>query len=117
MLDLYKGRVLVTGGAGFIGSALVWELNRRGVDDILIADYLGHDEKWRNLTPLRFRDYIEADDLLRRVQDRSDALSNITAIFHLGACSATTETNAAYLIRNNFEYTKTLAHFALARDA
>jgi ADP-L-glycero-D-manno-heptose 6-epimerase len=103
----------VTGGAGFIGSALVWELNRRGVSNILVADFLGEEEKWRNLVPLRFADYIEADDLLMRVEVSPHAFEDITAIFHLGACSSTTETNAAYLIRNNFEYTKALARFAL----
>lgn len=113
MADLSKGRILVTGGAGFIGSALVWELNRRGCRNVLIADFLGRDEKWKNLAPLQFADYIEADDLLQRIELSSHLLSNVTSIFHLGACSSTTETDAAYLIRNNFEYTKTLAHFAL----
>ena len=108
--DLSQGRILVTGGAGFIGSAVVWALNRRGLTNILISDFLGRDEKWKNLPPLRFADYLEADDLLRNI----DSLTDITAIFHLGACSSTTETDAAYLIRNNFEYTKTLARFALA---
>ena len=113
MTDLSKGRILVTGGAGFIGSALVWELNRRGFHNILIADFLGSDEKWKNLVPLRFADYMEADDLLQRVEQSPHLLSNISVIFHLGACSSTTETDAAYLIRNNYEYTKKLAHFAL----
>ena len=112
MTDLSKGLILVTGGAGFIGSALVWELNRRGLTNILISDLLGHNEKWKNLVPLRFADYIEGTDLLPRLEKFSD----IRTIFHLGACSATTETDAAYLIRNNFEFTKTLAHFALERD-
>jgi ADP-L-glycero-D-manno-heptose 6-epimerase len=114
MTDLTKGRILVTGGAGFIGSALVWELNRRGLRNILISDYLGREEKWKNLIALQFVDYLEADTLLNAVRAGSPILNEITAIFHMGACSATTETDAAYLIRNNFEYTKELAHFALA---
>ena len=62
-----RTRILVTGGAGFIGSHLVRELNRRGMDQIVIADFLGADEKWRNLLALRFADYLEADDLFRRL--------------------------------------------------
>ncbi|HEX4232133.1 MAG TPA: ADP-glyceromanno-heptose 6-epimerase [Bryobacteraceae bacterium] len=113
MIDLAQGRILVTGGAGFIGSALVWELNRRGFQNILIADFLGETEKWKNLAPLRFVDYLEADSLLDLVKESSYLLSDIRTIFHLGACSSTTETDAAYLIHNNYEYSKTLAHFAL----
>ena len=64
--DFSDARVLVTGGAGFIGSALVWALNRRGCDNIVVCDILGTNEKWRNLTPLRFADYVEAEELLRR---------------------------------------------------
>jgi ADP-L-glycero-D-manno-heptose 6-epimerase len=115
--DSTQSRILVTGGAGFIGSALIWDLNQRGVDDILVADFLGTDEKWRNLSPLRFNDYLEADELLQRVEADDPALSDIELVFHLGACSSTTERDAAYLIRNNFEYTKKLARWALAHDA
>jgi len=108
-------RILVTGGAGFIGSGLVWELNRHGCENIVVADFLGTSEKWRNLTPLRFEDYLEADELLPHLQ--SGILGKFDAVLHLGACSATTEKDAAYLIRNNFEFTKDLAAWSLANEA
>jgi len=106
-------RVLVTGGAGFIGSALVWALNRRGVERVVVCDRLGTDAKWRNLAPLAFEDYLEADDLLPRLE--RGALGAFDCVLHMGACSATTERDASYLARNNFELTKHLAEWALAR--
>ena len=113
--DFSGARVLVTGGAGFIGSALIWGLNRRGCEDIVICDVLGTSEKWRNLTPLRFADYLEADALLPRLQ--SGALGKFGLVLHMGACSATTELDASYLIRNNYEFTKDLAVWSLATKA
>ncbi len=110
--DFSDARVLVTGGAGFIGSALVWALNRQGCDRIVVCDRLGTDEKWRNLTPLRFADYVEADDLLSRLQN--GALGQFDLVLHLGACSSTTERDAGFLIRNNYEFTRDLAAWALA---
>jgi ADP-L-glycero-D-manno-heptose 6-epimerase len=114
---LENKRILVTGGAGFIGSALIWALNRRGLDNIIVADLLKEDEKWKNLMPLRFADYLEADDLQRLAREDAPRLRDIGAVFHLGACSATTERDAGYLIRNNYEYTKDLAAWALGRGA
>lgn len=112
-----SSRILVTGGAGFIGSALVWELNRRGYENILISDVLGTDEKWRNLVPLKFSDYIDAADLLESIRANTGSLGDVTTVFHLGACSATTEKNSDYLMRNNFDYTRQLANWALSRSA
>jgi ADP-L-glycero-D-manno-heptose 6-epimerase len=114
MTQIEKGRTLVTGGAGFIGSALVWALNRSGHDRILIVDRLGRSEKWRNLTPLAFDDYLEADALERALE--RGLLDDIGTVFHLGACSSTTETDASYLATNNFAFTRTLADWACRRD-
>ncbi|HLA96052.1 MAG TPA: ADP-glyceromanno-heptose 6-epimerase [Pyrinomonadaceae bacterium] len=102
-------KIIVTGGAGFIGSAVVWRLNELGYDDILIVDRMDETDKWKNLAPLRFADYIDADDFL----DRSPIFNDAKCIFHLGACSSTTESDSDFLIRNNFGYTKKLADFAL----
>ncbi len=113
-IDFSNSRVLVTGGAGFIGSALVWALNCRGCEDIVVCDILGANEKWRNLAPLRFADYVEADALLPRLL--SGALGKFDLILHMGACSSTTERDATFLIRNNYEFTKDLADWALVKQ-
>lgn len=105
-------KIIVTGGAGFIGSAVVWRLNELGFEDILIADRLDDTDKWKNLVPLRFADYVDGYDLL----DNLDDLKDVKTVFHLGACSSTTETDADHMIRNNYHYTQDLADWSVRND-
>jgi ADP-L-glycero-D-manno-heptose 6-epimerase len=105
------GKILVTGGDGFIGSALIWALNGCGREDIIVTGCLGTTEKWRNLVGLRFEDYLEADWLLHALD--SPRLDKISLIFHLGACSDTTERDCRYLVENNYEYSRRLAEWAI----
>ena len=114
--NLERGTILVTGAAGFIGSAVVWHLNSLGYTNILASDYLGSDNKFLNLVPGKIIDYIEADDLISLVKSNDSRIRNISCIFHLGACASTTESDCRYLIRNNFECTKDLAAFALKNN-
>ena len=105
--------IIVTGGSGFIGSALIWRLNQLGKEDIIIVDEFGENDKWKNLAHLRYADIFDKEDFGHMVQ--SDFLKNfeVETIFHLGACSSTTERNFDYLLRNNYEYTKFLCEKAL----
>ena len=107
--------IVVTGGAGFIGSAIIAALNKRGITDILVVDELACDQKWKNLRNLAFADYLEKGDFLKMVTENKID-SNIKAVFHMGACSSTTETNASYLIKNNYEYSKLLAQWTTDAD-
>ena len=116
-MSTLDGRILVTGGAGFIGSALVWALNQRGHTNIVITDLLGSDEKWKNLVPLKFADYVEAGSFREHLRHNPAAFGKFSTVFHLGACSATTEKNAAYLIDNNTNVTKELAAWSLEHGA
>lgn len=106
-----ESRILVTGGAGFIGSRLIHELNNRGIEDIVVADFLGQDERWRNLEPLAFADYVDAGELLVALEEGQ--LGEFDLVLHMGACSSTTERDAAYLMRNNYEYTRQLAEWSV----
>lgn len=100
--------IVITGGAGFIGSAIACQLNRRGIDELLIVDHLGESEKWKNLVPLRYLDYLDRLDFIDRLEKNGFG-GKIQAIFHLGACSSTTERNADFLMENNYRYTARIA--------
>ncbi|MBW2544936.1 MAG: ADP-glyceromanno-heptose 6-epimerase [Deltaproteobacteria bacterium] len=107
--------IVVTGGAGFIGSAVVWKLNTQGFDDIVIVDSLEVSEKWKNLVNRRFVDYLDKDDFLELVLD-DEVPFEVEAIVHMGACSSTTERDADYLIENNYHYTARLAEWAVEKN-
>lgn len=103
--------IIVTGGAGFIGSAIIWKLNTMGVKDILAVDNLASSSKWTNLRGLSFYDYMERDSFIELIKSGAFKNDRIDCVIHMGACSSTTEADCRYLLRNNYEYTKTLAWF------
>ena len=103
--------IIVTGGAGFIGSNIVKALNDRGRKDILIVDNLGKTEKYKNLIGLKFMDYVQREDFLRFVADDELDANEIEVIFHDGACSDTMEYDVNYMIKTNYEYSKELFHY------
>lgn len=106
--------IIVTGGAGFIGSNIVHKLNRSGRNDILIVDELGTDEKWKNLVGLRYADFINKIDFINMVMEGYDFSAE--GIIHMGANSATTEKDADHLMENNFKYTCELAQYASVNE-
>jgi len=107
--------IVVTGGAGFIGSAIIWRLNSLDQKNIIVVDELGTDEKWKNLSGLSFDDFIHKNDFLEVIETKLK--HGISAIIHMGAISSTTEKNADLLLKNNYEYTKKLAEFCIKTNA
>jgi ADP-L-glycero-D-manno-heptose 6-epimerase len=104
-------RIIITGAAGFIGRNIVEELNRTGHENLILVDVLGTDDKWRNLVGLRFEDMLSPEAFLSMVEQ--DRLEKPAVIIHLGACSATTERNADFLLRNNYRYTRILCEWSV----
>ena len=107
--------IIVTGGAGFIGSNIVKGLNDRGRDDILVVDNLTNMVKFKNIQGLKVMDYCDKLDFIEDVKNGKWNHAPIEVIFHEGACSDTMEYNGKYMMENNFQYTKTLMHFAMDR--
>ncbi|RJO65241.1 MAG: ADP-glyceromanno-heptose 6-epimerase [Candidatus Omnitrophota bacterium] len=105
-------RFLVTGGAGFIGSCLVWKLNQEGIDDIIVVDQMDASDKWKNLDGKAFQDYVDKTKLLAYL-DTNKLKGGLDAILHMGACSSTIEQDASYMVTNNYLYSKKLCQWAL----
>ncbi|MBT3192124.1 MAG: ADP-glyceromanno-heptose 6-epimerase [Verrucomicrobia bacterium] len=114
-MDLRGKKLMVIGGAGLIGCNLVRALNTRGYTNIVIADHLNHPDKQKNLDALEYAEFLDKSEF--RTRFLSGGQRPVTTVFHLGACSATTETNADYLNDNNLLYTQQLCEWALANEA
>jgi ADP-L-glycero-D-manno-heptose 6-epimerase len=106
--------IIVTGGAGFIGSNIVQGLNARGISDILVVDDLTDGHKCLNLADADIRDYLDKDDFLARIE-KGEGFGAVEAVFHEGACSSTTEWDGHFVMQVNFEYSKALFAWCAAR--
>ncbi len=107
--------IIITGGAGFIGSNLIKAFNAQGYTHILVVDNLTQGEKIKNLADCEIYDYLDKQTFLELLKNEHP-FSNVEAIYHQGACSSTTEWNGQYLMQNNYEYSKTVFHFCLRRE-
>lgn len=107
--------IIVTGGAGMIGSNIVKSLNDKGFNDILVVDNLKDGKKFKNLVDLDITDYMDKEDFITQIM-AGDDFGSIDAIFHEGACSATTEWDGKYMMMNNYEYSKEVLHFCIERE-
>ena len=117
MHDLGVGTTIVTGGAGLIGSAMIWGINNRNLNNVIsVDDYETGSLKERNLAPLDIQGQIPTQDFRNLFRDQSPKLNDVKTVIHLGACSSTTETNEEYLNDNNVLYTKELCEWALKNE-
>ena len=108
--------LIVTGGAGFIGSNVVHELNAHGIADILVVDNLANVKKFENLHGARYVDFMDKREFRRAMAENSLGVQRIEAILHQGACSNTLEDDGVYMMDNNFTYTKEVLAFAIRQD-
>ncbi len=105
--------IIVTGGAGFIGSNIIKTLNERGRSDILVVDNLKNGVKFKNIADCDIADFIDKDDFLQRLKNGERFANQVEAIFHEGACSSTTEWDGKFMMQNNYDYSKALLHYCL----
>ncbi len=107
-------RIILTGGAGFIGSCILRTLNDCGITDITVVDHIASTQKWKNLSNKQYSEYVHKNQFLERVKSRE--FKNVDAVIHMGACSSTTENDFDYLWMNNVEYSKRLWEFCTEND-
>lgn len=105
--------IIVTGGAGFIGSNIVKELNNRGRDDIIVVDNLKNGVKFKNIADCEIADYMSKEDFIDHINANKPFSNKIDAFFHEGACSSTTEWDGKFIMENNYEYSKSILHYCL----
>ncbi len=108
--------IIVTGGAGFIGSNIVKTLNERGRTDIVVVDNLKSGIKFKNIADCEIMDYLDKDDFIQRIKDNKKFSEKVEAIFHEGACSSTTEWDGKFMMENNYEYSKHILHYCIEHN-